>query len=153
MNMARLYKIDNNIVFYSLKLGSVRQEYYEGLNREINPMIGYATNGTEMEAKDAIKDLVLMADLSIPSTRIEKIHRNSVLAPIMITLVKEEIVDYPDGLVYLSKLESAIGALQTGSFNTASIILLSLEPDTVLTEERLSRWSDLCLSADALGDY
>lgn len=50
----------------------------------------------------------------------------------------------------MDKLSGVTAAIQTGSFREAVKLLNAIEPDTFLTVERLSKYSDMLKSADAI---
>ena len=149
MILSRLHKVDTNSVFYSPTLGAVRQDYFNGLTN--GTMVGYATDGTVMNSQEAVDAFLLMCDfMSQTNGVIDEIYRNIQVGDIIISMVRSEIVTIPNGGVYLAKLASVVGAIQTGMFDTASQLLLAITPDAVLTTERLTRWADMAITADAI---
>jgi hypothetical protein len=149
MKLSRLYKVDDNSVFYKTNLDSVRQEYYNGLRT--GTMQGYATDLSPMSSEEATQAFLLMADYFKPLNTSEEVLRNIEVSKFLIAVVREELLNETDGEIYINKLKDVIISLQTGAFDVASGILLGMIPDDVITTERLDRWSDLCLCADAMG--
>ena len=149
MIISRLHKVEDTSVFYSTDLGAVRQEYFDGLTN--GTMTGIATDGSVMEADEAIEAFLLMADFMQPPINvIEQIYRNMKVGQIIISLVRSELVNTPEGEIYLAKLGNALAALQVGMLSTAADFLTLVELDTVLTLERIGRWQDMARCADAV---
>ena len=149
MNLSRLYKVDNNIVFYSTQLGAVRQEYHAGLLN--GTMIGYATDGSALDSRYAANAFIYMCEYyQEPLTLIEQIYRNMLIYPIIVSVVRSELAFIPDGTTYLNQLSEVIALLSVGMFDTASQLLNTIERNDVLTEERMTRWTDLVISSDAI---
>lgn len=150
MLISRLHKVGENSVFYSTDLSDVSQEYYEGLVD--GSMIGYATDGSVMEAKEAYDAFLLMCDyMQEPLNTVEQMYRNIKVGVFIAAVIRAEItllVD--DGTQYLMQLMNAVNATQVGMLQSASQLILMIEPNEVLTTERLERWSDLALTADAV---
>jgi hypothetical protein len=103
-----------------------------------------------LDPEEAANNFLIICDSQEWTTNIEKIYRNIELSKLIIAVVKSEILEYENGIVYLVKLQETIVTLQTGSFFTASQLLSTVERDEVLTDERLLRWSEMCISADSL---
>lgn len=149
MFISKLYKIDNEVVFYSPKLTAVRDSYYNDLIS--GNKIGYDVNGNTLSANEAGALFMQIRDYKqSPPTLADQIYRNMSLANVVIAVVKEELITTSAPLVYLDKLSTVIALLQTGSFDTAAVQLLAMIPDDVITDEQLQRWASYCTSADAI---
>jgi len=66
-------------------------------------------------------------------------------------ILKAKLSDY--GTTWqsvMTKLQTVSNLLLLGMFNEASLMLLTITPDEFLTTERLTRWSNMCSTADAI---
>lgn len=149
MLISRLWKVDDESVYYKSDLVEVRQQYYAGLVD--GTMTGYATDGTVMDADEASQAFLLMCDyMQEPLTTTEQIYRNITLVPTILAAVRTELVNVPDGYVYYARLDDIIKVMQSGGFDTAGDMLLAMIPDDVITTAQLERWADMLHTADAI---
>lgn len=144
--ISTLYKIDDTVVFYSLD-----NDY------TLATLLASGTTFTDvfgqtMTREEAEYEYAVMTGQFRPRNSLEKIYRNIEMASVIISIVRKELLELADGTMYLAKLQTAIAFAQVGMFNDASNFVLSLIPDDNLTDEQLTRWSDLLLSANAIED-
>ena len=150
--MIVLYKIDTDIVFYKMSL-DFSNEIIE-LNK--GSKIGYDLYGNAMSSYDAVSALYIMSDHKIGKTVAESIQANINLAPILISIVRNDMISVTLtdlGLTatgMLIKLAGIVGAIQVGMFVEAAQMLLATTPDGFLTNTRLSLYASILASADAL---
>lgn len=148
MIISRLWKVDDDSVFYSTTLGAVRQDYYNGLSN--GTKIGYMTDGSVMDADEAVEAFILMCDyMQEPLTITEQIYRNITLVPIILAAVRTEI-DVESGYTVYAELDKLIKVMQSGGFDTAAQMLLALIPNEIITNETLTRWADMLNTANAI---
>jgi len=150
MKISNLYKIGSEVVYYSTSLNTNRQTTYQALlNGEV---VGIDTDGEVMSAEDASNDFLLMADYAPAGvlTPLSQIERNMDVGKFIIIAVRSAIVENPDGVSTLQKLSSIVLAVQIGMLHTASMMIEAVEPDDVLTVDRLTRWKEMLVSADAI---
>jgi hypothetical protein len=60
MNISRLYKIDNKVIFYASNLNTTLQETFNGLND--GSKIGYATDGSILDPEEAANNFLIICD-------------------------------------------------------------------------------------------
>lgn len=146
--ISNLYKIGEEIVFYSPSLNSRRTELYQGLLD--GSLIGYDSLNNVMSATQAVDGLCTICDRFTGSNNLDKIYANISLAPTIIAVVRNELISYPQGMALIGKLADVIPMLYVGMFNTASETILQITPDEIITIERLNKWSSMLVSADAI---
>lgn len=150
MQIATLLTVDGLPVFYSNGLENDRTRIFNSLADGI--ATGVDCFGDPMEPQDAAEDFIRMVDFYRPRNRLDKIHRNMLLAPFVVSIVREEIfrVEGLDPLVYLSKLEQVVQLTGLGLFCTAAGVLCALDRDEFFTDERLARWALMLNTANAI---
>lgn len=149
MLINKLYKVDDNIVFYSPNLTAVRDSYYDGIIS--GEMIAYDVYGNVMDKYEAGAAFMKIRDyMQNPLSLSDQIYRNMKVADFLIATVKEELISESTPLEYMSKLDTVISLIQTGSLDTAATQLLSMIPDDIITDEQITRWASYCTSADAI---
>lgn len=150
MQIATLLTVDGIPVFYSTGLENDRTRIFDSLAD--GTATGVDCFGEPMEPQAATDDFIRMVDFYRPRNRLEQIHRNILLAPSVVSIVREEIfrVEGLDPLVYLSKLEQVVQLTGLGLFCTAAGVLSALNRDEFLTDERLARWALMLNTANAI---
>jgi len=145
--ISRLCKIDDEVVFYSPTLASRGGLYAELSN---GTKIAYDQSGNALSTDEAVKCLAIICDRQTGTNALEQIFANIQLWPTVVAIVREDLLQYPDGEGVFMKLAPIVGMLQVGLFYTASQTLQTFTPDEILTQERLDRWSAMLTSADAI---
>lgn len=146
--ISQLYKIDNEVVFYRPDLNNKRTELY---NKLINgEAVAYDLNGNIMSVSDSTACLSVICDRLIGTSNVDKIYANIEFANVMIACVRAELLQYPQGEAMMSKLSSVVSMLQVGMFYTASQVLLTIPTDDIITSARLTKWSSMLISSDAI---
>lgn len=122
----------------------------------------YDTEALEMTKQDAIDNINFMINFLLKNscndeTNISsQVVLNIEISKYIIAIVRANMINTSlselglSGAALLNKLSGVVGAIQLGMFKEASQLLLSLEFDNYLTSERLNRYSNLVLSADAI---
>lgn len=144
--ISTLYKIDDTVVFYSL------ENDYTLATLLANGTSFTDVFGNNITKEEAEFEYAVMTGQFRPRNKLERIYRNIELSSVIIAIVRKELLELTDGAMYLVKLQTAIAFAQVGMFNDASAFVLSLIPDDNLTDEQLTRWSNLLLSANAIED-
>lgn len=146
-----LYKIDNEVVFYSpilqQRMGELCTKLLTGEST------GYDHNGNVITIPTAATYLQLICGRYIGTDIVNKIYANVSLAPIILSIVRADMINLPveQGLAILTKLKDVVDAVTNGMFNSASQLLLyKIEPDEYLTRERLDLYASMLISADAI---
>lgn len=151
MQIATLLTVDGFPVFYSPGLENDRTRIFNSLAD--GTATGVDCFGEPMEPQDAMEDFIRMVDFYRPRNRLERIYRNILLAPSVISIVREEILRVEadlDPLAYFSKLEQVVQLTGLGLFCTAAGVLAALNRDEFLTDERLARWALMLNTANAI---
>lgn len=149
--ISMLYKIGDEVVFYSPSLNSRRTELYQGLLD--GSIIGTDCDGIALPVQEAVNCLCTLCDRVIGVKMVDKILANITLAPVIVSIVRAEMINLPvdQGTAVLTKLLPVINALNSGMFNTASQMLkYTITVDEFLTRERLDRYASMLISADAI---
>lgn len=151
--MIVLYKLDTTVIYYDSKLDftTIRGQLEDGSQK------GYDLHGNELTPYDAIKALTSMSSRRIGETISENITSNIQLSPILIAVVRDEMISTSlsalglSATSMLSKLSGVIGAIQVGMFKEAALMLRhSVVVDAFLTRERLDLYATLLETSDAL---
>lgn len=146
--ISTLYKIDNEVVFYRPDLNNKRTELY---NKLINgEAIAYDLDNNAMSISESTACLSVICDRLIGASNVDKIYANIELANVMIACVRSELLQYPQGESMMTKLSSVVSMLQVGMFYTASQVLLTIPTDEIITSDRLTKWSSMLISSDAI---
>jgi hypothetical protein len=146
--ISRIYKIDDEVVFYSPVLGDRRTDLFVKLTNGVS--IAHDIEGNVLSCDEAVQGLSVICDRQIGDTLAERVLSNINLSSILIATVRSELLQYPNGEVLFGKLTSVIIMLQVGMFTTASQALLAVVPDEIITTERLQKWSNMLTVSDAL---
>lgn len=146
--ISKIYKIEDEVVFYSPTLNARRTELFSGLS--VGTIKAYGAMGNEIPKDDALIYLSIICDRKTGTTTVDQIYANIQLAPVVIAVVREDLLQYPGGEATFMKLAPIVSMLQVGLFFTASQAIKSVTPDEILTQERLDRWSAMLISADAI---
>ena len=143
-----LYRIDNEIVFYSPFLEKRRTELCKKI--ESGTSYAYDVFGNLMDKALAISDICKICDRQTGTTMPEKILANLRLVDVIIALVRSEMIDLPNGHYYLQKLSNVVAAMSTGMFSSAAYAVTLVEPDEFLTPARLEVYKNILLTSDAI---
>ena len=149
--ISTLYKIDNEVVFYSPTLQPRMGELCTKLLT--GESTGYDHNGNIIDIPTSATYCQLICGRYIGNDIVNKIYANVILAPVILSIVRSDMINLPveQGLSVLTKMKDVVDAVTNGMFNSASQLLLyKVEPDEYLTRQRLDLYASMLISADAI---
>lgn len=149
MRISKLYKIDDEVVFYKVGNNKIRNEVYNKiLNEEV---VCLDTDGKELSPDIASQYWLIMCDYNhIPSDIESSVYRNISLYPIITSIVRANMIKESNALENMTKLSNVIVSIQIGLFSEAADILSNMERDTVFTEERLTIWENMLRASNTV---
>ena len=143
-----LYKIGTEVLFYTTKKRDCPEIYGQLLSGEVTAV---DTNGISLSAQDAASqwDRIITRDLG--KSTAEKALCNIDLSNSIIAIIRAEMMELIDDMEYFSYLHGVVALMQVGMYETGVKALESMAPNGFLTAERLTRYTSMLRSADALG--
>lgn len=147
MQIYTLYKVGDTVVYYNTSLAN-DADILAAFDDETVTLLDCF--GNEMKDRQNAKvEFLNMTQSHFQTTTYGGVCRNMIVSLFVISAVRTELIE-EEPATYLSKMSPIIGMIQLGMFSTAAASLIALEPDDVLTNEQITRWSNLLLSADAV---
>lgn len=150
--ISRIVYVDGNCIYnnkdYWYKHSKEILEDYE--EHEVLDFMGKPVDKLryEQEMNNNISRLILIDGVA------GEVAYNIAIGKEFISLFREECIftDFQTvtPLEIAQKLMSVISLVETGSFREAKLVLKQIEPDAFLTEERLKKYEDMLVAADAI---
>ena len=144
----KLYKVGDNVVFYSKDLQKQRNETYASIINDEKICID--VYGNEMEKIAAANDFLLMTDFFIPKNEEEQVLRNINIGIKFIAIIRVDMIKAGVGLEYMNTFSTALTSINIGALDTARILINDFTEDEYITAARKTRWSDMLASSDAI---
>lgn len=150
--MSILYKADTSVIFYKMSTDftTLRGQLASG------EKTGKDHNDVALSSFDSVSALMTMSNHRIGSTKCDSILANIALYPFIVGIIHEDMLNASlasQGLTIageLSKISTAVTAIQVGMFNAAAVMLPLIATDAFLTTARLALYASLLNSSDAL---
>jgi hypothetical protein len=146
MLIGSLYSVAGEVVFYSPNLYNRYNKICIAVEEGAEALDVF---GNIMSKEGALASLYAMSSQR-GNSLLEQAYANITLAPLIISIVRAQLISNSDGVSVMSKLSSATAMVQCGMFYTASLLLENMVEDEVLTRELLDRWVQMLRSADSL---
>ena len=138
-----LYRIGAEILFY-------KSISYDDYIRLLTSTEKWYNNKDEEIEKDK-QLLSYLYDIPIKYNRQEQIIQNLETGNFIIAMIRDEIYDDDfNPLELLQKLSPLISMIQVGMYSTAIEYLTIIETDTIITDIRVLRWSNLLNSSNKI---
>lgn len=138
-----LYKVDDEIVFYSPNL-----DRSVALDLKNQVKTGYDIEGNAIPFYDAVRQYFMMCDRDLSN----QIKANMDLSSTILSIVRNDLIDLSmaDAITTLSSMQSIIFMVQMGLFHTAAELLDSTPRTSILTDALLTKYSAMLRSSDAI---